>query len=520
MIHPAEVRKFLARPRDSHAWIKKLSDEELDDELKALGFRSSRPGKPLRKLQKACILLCLAYPQLALWLDMGLGKTRVMLEVMNHFFLKGRGNPTILILVPSEETLEVWREQIEQWKIKIPYDILTNSASKTKWLQFMELDWGFIVATYPGIAALLSKRVKNKKTGRTQLKLNPTAVKKFAGKIKAVIYDQSTKVGKVSTATFRVCRAVSKRAEYRYALAGRPFGRDPRPLWTQQWLVDHGETLGETQELFFDAFFIKKKNFFGGYKYKFDKTKRKLLARIMQHRSITYSVSEAEALPEVSRIPVKVKLPEDAGEYYRKAIEAIKKSKGNYQETKNIFLRMRQISSGFLGYKDDETGERAQLEFPTNPKRDAMLDLIDNIPYDRKFVIFYEYTHSGRGIYEALKEMGIKTGWLWAGTKDSAAMQREFKDPLSKMQGLVVNWRKGAMGPNWQVANYMFFFESPVSPIDREEAERRCFRQGQELPGFLYDMICHGTADQKILEFIKQGDSAFKALLRDPYNIV
>jgi SNF2 family DNA or RNA helicase len=517
MIHPAEVKEFLNRSTDSHAWIKKISEADLDAELKGMGFKPADRSQPLTKHQKACILLCLAYPQFALWLDMGLGKTRIMLEVMNHLFGKTKGNPTILILVPTEEVLAVWEKQIQQWKINLPYDIIGNMPSSDKWLQFMELDWGFLVATYPGICWLLSKRVKGRKG--TKLKLDQKAVDKFAANITAVIYDQSTKVGGVSTPTFRVCRAISKKAKYRFALAGRPFGKDPTPLWGQQWLVDHGETLGNTLGLFRAVFFTEKKGHFGGYDYRFDKSLEPDLADIMQHRSISYSSAECLTLPKVTKIREEVKLPEDAKAYYEKAVTAIRKAKGNHIETKNIFLRMRQLSSGFLGYKNDETGEKAQLTFPVNPKLERMLDLIENVPGDRKFVVFYEFTHSGRTIHEALTKMGIKNGWLWSGTKDSRGMQRQFDDD-PKMRGLVVNWRKGAMGPNWQVANYKFFFESPVSSIDREEAERRCFRQGQKLPGFCYDMIAKGTVDARILDFHATGESLFKALLRDPYGIV
>jgi hypothetical protein len=834
LIHPEAVEEFLSASKDSLAWVKDIDEDTLDKELRAIGFRVADPkAQPLTKHQKACIFLCLAYPYLALWLDMGLGKTRIMLEVMNYRFGRTQGNPVILILVPTEEVIEVWVKQVKQWGINIPLDTIGNMPSSDKWLTFMELDWGILVATYPGICWLLSKKVAIKKGKKTvyRLKLNQKAVDKFAANITAVIYDQcfpagtlvklergdcpiedvvvgdeivsscgtrivrrllskessfittvrlasgqtitstpdhpfftdqgwvcagnlegrllydygsvqklwnripgkrgrvlqqvlrsemvrqtssesvnrsesikenssknkaspektnhyrrdkgqdecdydweaaslgqrealmeqkcsdvicikkeieqnptkneapssstkswgewywphypaeismgsirpamdfgarhfigeeaarlsnllqgrfriggeensyrsgrdlaqleykigqkegqevtgvrvesvtseqhirpvkvyslevegcphffaggylvhnSTKVGGVSTPTFRVCRAISKKAKYRYALAGRPFGRDPTPLWGQQWLVDQGETLGETLTLFRNAFFKEKRNYFGGYDYKFRKEMEDKLAEIMQHRSIAYSSGECLTLPKVTKIQEEVRLPEDARAYYEKAVAAIRKAKGNHIETKNLFLRMRQLSSGFLGYKNDETGEKAQLVFPTNPKLDRMLDLIESVPYDRKFVIFYEFTHSGKTIHEALNDMGIKNGWLWAGTKDSRTMQRQFDDD-PKMRGLVVNWRKGAMGPNWQVANYKFFFESPVSSIDREEAERRCFRQGQKLPGFMYDMMARGTVDARILEFHASGESLFKSLLRDPYGIV
>jgi SNF2 family DNA or RNA helicase len=255
------------------------------------------------------------------------------------------------------------------------------------------------------------------------------------------------------------------------------------------------------------------------YDYKFRPEMEGTLADFMQHRSISYASSECQSLPPVTRIVEEVRLPEDAAAYYQKAIEAIIAAKGNYNQAKNIFLRMRQLSSGFIGFTDDETGAKAKIVFPVNPKLDRLLELIEDMPLDRKFVVFHEFTHSGQVVSEAIKKMGIGCGWLWGGTKDSRSILDRF-DNSKKMRGLVVNTKLGAMVLNLQIANYEYVYESPVSVIDREQMDKRLFREGQECPGFLYDLVAKGTVDAKILQFHREGDDLLKALLRDPYGIV
>ena len=71
IIAPTSVKEYLNRPRDSHSWMKKLTDEELDAALAELGFKVARKKFPLDKHQKVCAILGIAYKTFAFWLDMG-----------------------------------------------------------------------------------------------------------------------------------------------------------------------------------------------------------------------------------------------------------------------------------------------------------------------------------------------------------------------------------------------------------------------------------------------------------------
>ena len=518
MIHPKAVAEFLDRATDSHAWVKALDEKVLDAELARLDFRQADPkAKPLRKHQKACVLLGLAFPQFAFWLDMGTGKTRLTLELLNHWRRKGV-NGVFLILSPSEQSVYTWQEQIARWGINVPVVALGNSPSAEKWTSIDEMETGFLLMTYPGLSWLVSRRMAVKGKKKMKQKMDPKLVRRLTKIVRGIVWDESTKLGNQGSLVFRICRKIAQTCDYRYALAGRPFGRDPTMIWSQQYLVDQGESLGDTLGLFRAAFFHEKRGHFGGFEYTFDEKMRDQLAQMMQHRSISYASSECQTLPAVTTIIEEILLPLDAAEYYKAAVKAVRDARGNYKQMKNIFLRMRQLSSGFIGYRDDETGERAQIVFPVNPKLDRLLELIDEVPLDRKFVVFHEFTHSGRTISAALDKMKIKHGWLWSGTKDSQAVQRRF-DTDPKMRGMIINSKLGSMSLNMQVANYQFDFENPPGVIDKEQMDKRCFREGQLLPGFRYELTAKGTADQKILDFHAGGEDIFKALLRLPYGL-
>ena len=79
--------------------------------------------------------------------------------------------------------------------------------------------------------------------------------------------------------------------------------------------------------------------------------------------------------------------------------------------------------------------------------------------------------------------------------------------------------RGGAMGSplTLTIANcYMFFFESPVGSIDRDQCERRIWRQGQRNRCFIYDLLMKDSVDSRIIMFHSHAANLFEALVKDP----
>jgi SNF2 family DNA or RNA helicase len=174
---------------------------------------------------------------------------------------------------------------------------------------------------------------------------------------------------------------------------------------------------------------------------------------------------------------------------------------------------MRQISSGFVGYFDDDLGKRAEFEFPFNPKRELLLSTIESIRPDRKILVFVEFVFSGSAIGRELEKMGIGFSRLWSGTKDTdAAISKWLHDP--ECQVFIVN-NQMAIGGNWQVAKYGIYYESPVSPIMRKQSRRRFERQDSEHDKvFQYDLLVRGTMDEAILKWHAEGEGLFDAIIR------
>ena len=519
MIPSSAVDNYLSRVLDKHLWVKGLTAQQLDAELAKLNPQPKLNPR-LRVHQRACFLLGVAHPQFCYWLDMGVGKTILALELLQYWIQCGLIKRA-LIFVTSDKAFNTWEKQFKEFGIDSPVVALAGSSVE-KWRQLEGFGDGLVLVPYPGAVAMTCARVKGKR-GKVKLVLDDKLVERLAAWAQGIVLDESTKVGHKDSLQHKLVSRLRKSAKVRYALAGRPFGRDPTMLWAQHFLIDDGATLGETLGIFRAAFFTEKDNYWGGpysKEYKFKDKMRPQLAAMIQHRSITYSADECIDLPKVVPIREVVAFPQEAEQYYRRVVEQVIAAKGNLREMENAFSRMRQISSGFLGLKDEDSGEKVEIEFQENPKLERLLELIEELPEGCGACIFYQHTFFGRRIVRELTALGHKPIWLWSGTKDARGELERFakmEQPIAVIQNQI-----GAMSLDGlqHSANFLFFAESPVGVIDREQAERRLVRDGQKKHVFIYDLLVKGTVDEKVLAFHESGEDLFKALLRDPAKVL
>lgn len=520
-ISPLAVRAFLNQRRDDFSYLKTISSKELRAMLVEVDPRIEPYLKDMMQHQLAGIFLGLAFPAFAFWYGMGIGKTIMVLRLLAYWYDTGQLRKA-LTLVPSNETVYTWGDEIRKWGVKIPYAELADDTSDDKAEKMLTMSEGLVIASYPGFRYMVSEEKdevkKGEKTGRRRRRANALSLDVVADGLDGFVMDESTEAAHRDSLTFAICNGLSKRTSIRYALAGRPFGRDPTLLWAQQFLVDRGESLGPTLGLFREAFFSKKKSFFGGpysFDYKFKKESGPALAKCSAHRSMQYATEECVDLPPKVHIVKRIPFPPETIEYYNRVLEHMMSARGDKQVIRNDFIRLRQLSSGFLGVANDEFGAKVEIEFKKNPKLDMLVEYLNQIPVGKKAVIFYEFVHSGRLISAALKKLKIKHSWVWSGAKNRKQQMDRFRDD-PECEVLILNHQIGAYGLNLQHAKYVLVYESPVGCIDRDQMDRRSWRTGQTERVTIVDLCMIGGADEKILQFHAEGADIYSAVHRNP----
>lgn len=517
LIAQKAIDEYLQREVRSFEWLKRVPREDL---LRALEEVDSPPWSYLQLTdlwtnQLAMMLAGLYMPRFLFLADMGTGKSRVIIELIKYY--KNRGEKVCaLICGINRAHITNWVQELRKYGEGLTYLNLEDQKNRRL---LMREDADIFLMHYPGLVAYFADLAPSKKKAKTQeRKLSQPKIRIAQRKFNMIVLDESSELGQPSSKRSQICRQLAQYCKYRYALTGTPFGRDPFPLWNQFKAIDDGETLGTTQGLFRAAFYTQKRGYFGGTEYKFKRGMRKDLHRLIGNISITYTEGECQDLPE--RVPIRrtIHLPDYMETYYKNELRRLRRAHGDYTETKASFLKMRQLSSGFIGIKNDDTGAKAEIEFPDNPKLEDLMEVIRELPADAKMLIFHEYIWTGNRIARELRANKIKFARLHGGQKDQGAELIKFQeDPLTRF--FLLQNSMGSMALNLQQAHYAYFFESSVRPIYRIQAERRVRRGGQQRDRvFIIDPVAVSadghSIDATILQWLTEGKNLLRAVLK------
>jgi SNF2 family DNA or RNA helicase len=512
LVPTRHVKAFLNRKRDDWRPYLDLTTRNLRNKWDALPVEPAIPFDYLNDDQRPLFLIGAKTHRFCFWADTGTGKTLLSIALTRYHRRLWDDFRSVLVLVPTKLNKAEWAREIKKHSPKSTCVILTGSSENK--LKQLEGNETFIIETYGGFVKLLTKLVEAKKKKKQKLEPVQRLIQIVERRVQGLIMDESihaTMKKKHGSLIHRLCRRIADNCDMVYALNGTPFGKDPIDLWGQFKIVDGGYTLGETLGLFRAAFYNSSDNFWGGQDYTFDRTKERMLHNIIAHRSIRIEADKSK-LPHLVPRLIEVRLPVEAESIYEQAKSTLIASHGSFKEMNNAFLRLRQISSGFVGYWDDETGEKAKYVFSRNPKLDALLGLVDEICDHSKFIIFHDFIFSGRLICDELKAMGVGYVSLRDKKTNPDDVLERFNND-NKVRGFVLN-NQMAAGLNLQVARYGLFYESPVPVITRKQAVRRFERQYSKHDRvWLYDFVVRGTQDARILEFHKTGEDFFRTII-------
>lgn len=512
MISPFAVKEFLNRTLESYDWLKTLSDDQLDEIINSLNPKPSFTTTP-HDCQKACFIIGAHIYEFLFFLDMGLGKTKLILDLISYHKDKtGLLTKPALVLVPNVINIETWPDEIEEHNYK-NLECIPLYSEDDRWKKIEEEGDLFIIP-YQGLVALVtdSKKSKDEDVEKRTWQINKTKVDKIRKRFGALIFDESTSLGNHRSLTYRICNSLTKTIPIRYSLTGTPFGKDPQMMWSQFYSIDKGETLGNTLGIFREAFFHTKKNYWGGYEYTFDKTMKTQLHETIKNRSIGYEEDESN-LPPVIDNEIHLKFPITTMQYYKKVVADFKASNQDQKQRRNSFIQMRQLASGYLKIKGEKGQKDTYIIFKENPKLDATLQRISELPPKRKMIIFNEYIKTGNIIAKALKKAKIKYCRIYSKTKKKRDKLKKFKNN-SDVQILLLNNSSGSKGSNFQHANYTVYFESPTSPITRLQGRKRTYRRRQTRTTFFTDLIMLGSQDQRILDSIVEGEDLMNSVIK------
>lgn len=512
MISKQAVKAYLDRKLEDYSWLKEKSKHGFVRRISQMGARQHLFKTVPYLHQYVCFYIGICLTRFLFLLDMGLGKTKIVLDIFEFRWNNGEAT-RMLVLAPNRVNVDGWAEEIELHS-RMEFQSVLGSTEE-KWRK-LEEEADIFVTHYPGFLHMVTKKksAKKKKRGKKVLEPDESALRRIADRFDVLVLDEIHKIKNHQTVTYRALVKLSKMLPCVYGMTGTPFGKNPENLWPQFNVVDFGETLGTTLGIFREAFFDEKFGYGGHRKYKLKRGMEDTLHQVIQNRSIRYEDTECTDVPKRVDIRVPITISDEAFAYYKPAHATLTEDMRTHRrDVKNNYAQLRQICSGFIMWKDED-GTKEKVVFKDNPKLEQLEELALELPLSRKMVIFHEYIESGRMIAAKLKELGFDCAQARGEIKDPAAEVRRFKND-ENCRFLVANLASGSEGGNYQVANTVMFFESPSDPIRRTQAEKRCTgaRQKKYKRVYVYDFVTKGTVEEDILESLAEGANLFKLLV-------
>lgn len=499
------VGEFLDRDLDDFRWMKRLTARQILRELSQFRTKPRFKTDPWLH-QLVCFYIGLCHPRFLFLLDMGLGKTKILLDLATQTLRENRLDRA-LVTVPRTINMSSWADDVLKHSElePNPCDISDIEGKRDR---LLSPHGDLTIIDYQGLQWALCKKHKGK------LRVHAPWMRMAKKLYNWVGLDESHKLKNSDNLWADLVGQLTEDADYVYATTGTLFGKQVEDLWHQFYLVDRGETFGENMGLFREAFFTSKSNGFG-LQWEFNKRMKPDLTRMLQHRSLRYDEAEVPELDlPLLRVvpPVKVEMEDEQKAHYLKALEGLINAQDSGDtDLEAPWLRMRQITSGYLAWKDGR-GDHL-VRFKSNPKLMALERLLTEMR-DCKFVVAHDYTETGRIICDHLKHLGIPHLWLYGGAKDKSGIRTAFMHDPS-IRGLVMNSEAGGTGNDGlqEVANYLFFFESPPSPTTRQQVIKRLHRTGQRKRTFVYDIVAARTVDQGILDDAAAGRNLYEEVV-------
>lgn len=508
------VHQFLDRRLDSFTWMKGLSRRSIERELAALRVPPRFKTSPWLH-QLVCFWIGLTEPRFLFLLDMGLGKSKIIADLITHAYRERRlrRGDHALVVGPRLINVDSWEGDLAKHSDLEPWRVDVESIEEKR-ERLLHPRGEVTLIDYAGLHLACCDYVKPARARKGRYEYNERVIERVQALHPFVSIDESHLLSNPDSLWFGIMRRLTERAEFVYATTGTLFGKQVEALWPQFYLVDGGETFGENLGMFRAAFFEAQADPWKGTVYKFVQRNDRRLHRMLQHRSIRYDEDEVPEIDLPRAVPYERALDMGAEqrEHYMRALEGLINANGTLAELDGAWTRMRQIVSGYLAWKDENADH--VLPFKVNPKLAETEAILEAAGPDEKVVIVHYYTETGRMLCERLKALGITHDWLYGGSKDPGAVRRRFMDPRGP-RVLVMNSVAGGTGNDGlqEVARYMVLYETPTSPTDRRQVQKRLHRPGQRRRTFFYDLVMRRSLDRGILDDIAAGVDTYQRVV-------
>ena len=456
-------------------------------------FKTEPYGHQITALEKSWDKSVYAY-----FMEMGTGKSKVLVDNMAMLYDKGRINGA-LIIAPKGVYRNWYSQEIPNHLAShidhktVLWTALTSKTKDKEYQQLFKVDLDLHILIM-NVEAFSTKKGLEFAT-------------RFLSCHKTLIaVDESTTIKTPTAKRTKAILALGKLAKYKRILTGSPVTKSPLDLYTQCGFLDE-ELLGfSSYYTFRNRYATMLDRNFGGRRVQIIGGYKRLdeLAKILKPFSYRCLKEECLDLPEKTYVEREVELTDEQQKTYSTmkaaALASLKGKMATAPHVLTQMMRLHQITCGHLKNDDDTI-----TELKSN-RISSLMELLEEV--NGKVIIWANYVYDIKQIVAAIgKKYGEDSIVQYYGAIPSEMRQKyieTFQDPESKARFFVGNPQTGGYGINLTAANTVVYYSNGYDLEKRLQSEDRAHRIGQKNLVTYVDLIAPKTVDEKIRKALRK----------------
>ena len=431
------------------------------------------------------------------FMEMGTGKSKVLVDNMAMLYDKGRINGAIIV-APKCVYRNWYSQEIPNHlasHIQPTMVLWTASTSKTKDKEYQSLfetghDLHILIMN---VEALSTKKGLD------------FAAKFLRSHTTMLAVDESTTIKNPTAKRTKSILQLGKQAEYRRILTGSPVTKSPLDLFTQCNFLN--EFL-----LGFDSFYAFRNRYahmiernFGGRRVQLVGSYKRLDELADNIKSFSYRVLKEDCLDLPDKIYTKREIEltdEQSKAYATMKSAALASLKGKMATAPHVLTQMMRLHQITCGHLKNDDGTTTTIK---NNRMKELLSLLEEV--EGKVIIWANYIYDIENIVKNIsEEYGADSIVQYYGaisSQDRADAIEKFQDPSSNARFFVGNPQTAGYGITLTAASNVIYYSNGYDLEKRLQSEDRAHRIGQTKSVTYIDLIAPKTVDEKIVKALR-----------------
>lgn len=430
--------------------------------------------------QKYAVEYIKSHPVIALFLDMGLGKTVTTLTAIRDLMYDTFEVRRVLVVAPLRVAMDTWPEEIRKWDhLKdLTCSVVMGTVAERR--RALQRDADIYIVNRENLAWLCEN-------SRLDFDM--------------VVLDELSSFKNHQSKRFRAMKAMRPRVKRIVGLTGTPSGNGLMDLWAEFRLLDMGERLGRYISQYRNLYFKPdKRNGMVVFSYKPLPGAEEAIYHQIADITVSMKANDYLEMPELVSVTKEVTLSEKE----KKRYDELKKSlvldlpdgEVTAANAASLTMKLSQMANGAI-YTDDKNVVGIH-----DRKLDALEDLVESAN-GRPVLVAYWFKHDKDRIQKRMQARELKEPQDFADW-NAGKIPVALIHPVSAGHGL--NLQQGGsiliwFGLTWSLELY-------------QQTNARLWRQGQKSRTVIVQhIVARDTIDERILKVLEHKDGTQAALI-------